>query len=144
MVHIIAQPVQPRTIWGSHLRWIASNRESMNAVAPFASMSSVPSTCSAMNPYISALVALMSLFHGTVTPWSRASPTNVITMNTVIDNPTIHVSRHKSTRIPASSNPLPTTLIIIDEKKFDKAVTSPSILSMSSPGLVPLWKPMSR
>ena len=47
---------------------VPSNLDSMNSVALFASTSSVPSTCSPMNPYISALVALMSLFQGTVTP----------------------------------------------------------------------------
>ncbi len=64
-------------------------------------------------------------------------------VNTVTLRPTIQLSSHNMTRTPITRAPLPTTLIIIAEKKFDSEVTSPSIRSMSSPEEWPLWKPMS-
>ena len=141
--HIIAQPIQALTVWGSHRRWRSSNRPLMYGAAPLAVMSSVPSTTSPRNPKVSAEVARTAFHQGTAMLCSTVMPNMARTVNTATVRPTIQLSRASITRMPMSRPPLATTLIIIAEKKLESDVTSPSIRSMSSPGDVPLWNPMS-
>ncbi len=65
VLHIVAHPIQLRTVWGSHRCWILLNRVSMYEAAPFAVMSSVPSTTSPTNPNDSAAVARTVFHQGT-------------------------------------------------------------------------------
>ncbi len=97
-----------------------------------------------MKPISSALVPRTAFHQGTAMLWSRTMIARAASENTVSPKPTHTFSRQSRARMPTSSTPLPTTRIMNAEKKFDSAVTSPSMRSISSPGVVDLWKPMSR
>ncbi len=53
------------------------------------------------------------------------------------------LSSQSKTRIPSSKSKAPSTRTENWEKKLDRAVTSPSMRSIISPGVRALWKLMS-
>ena len=68
----------------------------------------------------------------------------VISEYTVNAAPTRQSSRYNATRMPTRSNRLPITRMTSCEKNWESCETSPSMRSISLPGLMSPWNDMSR
>ena len=93
-----------------------------------------------MKPYSSALCARAPFQSGDASAWIRLSASSTRPAAPVMSSPTRQSITQRMTSTPRSSSRFPATWITRREKKPASAVASPSMRSISSPGVCFLWK----
>ena len=130
--------MRARTCSGSQARITLVKRCIMKGTPPLARTSSVPASCSPRKPKNSALRARIAFHQGRATVWMASIPASTRSAQPVMVRPTHTLSRHRRASTVTTSTRLPSTRITKEAKNSDRVVTSPSMRSISSPGVCPL------